>query len=318
MMAGMAWKFSDGDGALCLVGNVAKGIGNRASILKGETRFGPGVFPLHRSWGLVLPKWTDAGGINAHSMSLRTLFPHRFGTAARRHAPIVGFLLAFGLVCGCSHVPKVSVDWRGGPFFTPTNFEGAPLMPGDVRRVAVLPLAGVESLTPESVAALEQALQAALLGEGRFEIVPISPDFVQAVAGKPAVHSGDILPPALFDRIAREQGADAVLFVDITLYRPYSPLALGVRAKLARCDGMRTILWAFDTLFDARDPAVANSARRHATGGRDAVVDVGPAALQSPGRFAAYVFSDTFATLPRRPAPPPAPPKTKVSRHHAD
>ena len=250
-------------------------------------------------------------------MPLRASTTHRSGNGAGP-ALLLCAALALGLLSGCSHVPKVSVDWRGGPFFVPTNFAGAELMPGDVRRVAVLPMSGTEGLHADGTAALESALQAALLREGRFEIVPISAEFMRSVTGKPAVASHEVLPPALFERLAREQGADAVLFVDLTLYRPYSPLELGVRAKLARCDATRTILWSFDTLFDARDPAVANSARRHASGGRDALVDAGPSALQSPSRFAAYVFSDTFATLPKRPTPPPAPPKSKVPRSRAD
>ena len=223
-----------------------------------------------------------------------------------------------GLACGCQHVPKVSVDWRGGPFFEPTNFSGAAQMPGDVRRVAVLPLAGVEGVSPDGLAALEMAMHAALLREGRFEIVPVGADFVRSVAGRPAVASHEALPAALFERLARELGADAVLLVDITLYRPYEPQAQGVRAKLARCDELRTILWSFDTLFVARGPAGVNSARRHASGGHQTVVDSGPAALQSPSRFAAYVFADTFATLPKRPAPPPPPPKSKVPHGRAD
>jgi hypothetical protein len=231
---------------------------------------------------------------------------------------LFGVALAIGLICGCQHVPKVSVDWTGGPFFEPTNFSGAAQMPGDVRRVAVLPLSVPEGLPSDNVRELESAMHAALLREGRFEVVPVGEAFVRAVAGKPAVASHAVLPPALFERLAREQGADAVLFVDVTLYRPYSPLGLGVRAKLARCDESRTILWSFDTLFDAREPGVANSARRHASGGRTAIVDAGPSALQSPSRFAEYVFADTFATLPQRPAPPPPSPKAKVSRHRAD
>ena len=300
------------------VGIVAKAIGWRSRILKGETRTADRVFPLCRTWGLVLLKTTDGDGIHVHPMPPRFPFTQRPGAGAGRVALLLAAALAIGLACGCQHVPKVSVDWRGGPFFRPTNFTGAALMPGDVRRVAVLPLSIPDGLPSDSVAALEAAVHAALLREGRFEIVPVGAEFVRAVAGKPAVASHEILPPALFERLAREQGADAVLFVDVTLYRPYAPLELGVRAKLARCDELRTILWSFDTLFDAREPAVANSARRHASGGREAIVDAGPSALQSPSRFAAYVFADTFATLPNRPAPPPAPPKSKVSRQHAD
>lgn len=223
-------------------------------------------------------------------------------------------LAAIGLAGGCQSVPTVSVDWKGGPFFTPTNFNGVSIMPAEVRRVAVLPMSGLDGLPPDTVAGLESALQGALLAEGRFETVAVSADLVRSMAGKASVSVGEVLPAGLFERIARDTAADAVLFVDVTLYRPYAPLALGVRAKLARCDEAHAVIWAFDTLYDVRDPAVGNSARRHAAGGRDAIVDAGPSALQSPSRFAAYVFTDAFGTLPKRPPPVPPPPATKVSR----
>ena len=218
--------------------------------------------------------------------------------------------MLLGGLTGCQQLPKVSVDWHGGPFFAPTNFSGVPLLPAEVRRVAVLPLAGLEGLPPETVATLETTLRAALLAEGRFEVVVVRRELVHELAGRAAVAASDQLPAPLFARIAREYSADAVLLVDITHYRPYAPLALGVRAKLAFCDSNHAIFWACDTLFDSRDPAVANSARRHATGGASGVVDAGPVALQSPSRFAAYVFADVFACLPPRPAPVPVPPST--------
>ena len=227
---------------------------------------------------------------------------------------MAGGALALLLLAGCQNGPKVTVDWQGGPFFAPTNFVGLTEMPPEIRRVAVLPLSGLDALPPESAAALQTAALTALLGAGRFEVVAVDPAVVRSVAGKAAVSSVEQLPELLFERIVREQAADAVLLIDVTLYRPYPPLALGVRVKLARSDGGRPILWAFDTVFDARIPTVANAARRHASGGHSGLVDPGPAALQSPSRFAAYVFTDTFTTLPRRPAPVPA----KVSRTRAD
>ncbi len=246
------------------------------------------------------------------------LFPrigHLFAPATR---PAAGAVLAALLLAGCQSGPKVTIDWQGGPFFTPTNFVGLAELPPEIRRVALLPLSGLEGLPSESVAALETAARTALLGTGRFEVVPVDPALVRAVAGKASVSSVELLPPALFERIVREQAADAVLLVDVTLYRPYPPLALGVRVKLAGSQGARPILWAFDTVFDARQPAVANTARRHASGGHSGLVDPGPTALQSPSRFAAYVFTDTFAALPKRPEPVPPIVPAKVSRPRAD
>lgn len=246
------------------------------------------------------------------------LIPRIGHLAARAGRPVLGAVLAALVVAGCQSGPKVTIDWQGGPFFTPTNFVGVAELPPEVRRVALLPLSGLEGLPSESVAALEMAARTALLATGRFEVVPVDPALVRAVAGKAAVSSVELLPPALFERIVRDQAADAVLLVDVTLFRPYPPLAVGVRAKLASTQGPRPILWAFDTLFDVRNPAVANTARRHASGGHSGLVDPGPTALQSPSRFAAYVFTDTFAALPKRPEPVPPIVPAKVSRPRAD
>ncbi len=239
----------------------------------------------------------------------------RWSAASVLRTGAVGLLVlsAWGLG-GCQSTPTVSVDWNGGPFFTPTNYSGLAEMPAEVRRVAVMPLAGMEGFPPESLAALESAMRSALLAEARFEIAPVSGELVRAVSGRPTLGSTDLLPENLIERIRREVGADAVLFVDITQYRPYAPLALGVRIKLASCDRPPAIFWAFDTLYDARVPEVANAARRHTIGGRPGVIDSGASALQSPSRFAAYAFADAFAVLPRRPAPAP----TKVSSPSTD
>jgi len=41
----------------------------------------------------------------------------------------------------------------------------------------------------------------------------------------------------------------AVLFVDLTVYRAYRPLALGLRGKLARLDEPR-VIWTFDNVYE--------------------------------------------------------------------
>ncbi len=235
----------------------------------------------------------------------------------RRLVATGGLLFAFAWG-GCSHAPRLSVDWRGGPFFEPTNVVGVALMPADVRRVAVLPVHGETEATDATLAVLDSAARAALLEVARFEIVVPGREFTRAVGGTPTIATAELLSSRLFERAVSEYGADAVLFIEVTSYRPYAPLALGVRAKLVRADESHAILWSFDTLYDSRDPAVANSARRHASGGRGGLVDPGPAALQSPSRYAAYVFASVFSALPPRPAPVVLPPNSKVPRHRAD
>lgn len=221
---------------------------------------------------------------------------------------LCGSALALGLVLagGCQSVAVKPSEWVGGPFFVPTNFSGMEILPAEVRRVALLPTAGLEALPPDSAESISGAVQAALLAEARFEVVVVDPKLLQELGAKRAIASSERLPADLFTRLQQEYGIEAVLFVDVTYQRAYAPLALGVRTKLALVAAPHGVIWAFDTLYDVRDPAVGNSARRFAARGGKDVADGGPASLQSPSRFAAYVFADVFGTLPKRPPPAPA------------
>ena len=225
-----------------------------------------------------------------------------------RSRPAIGTWIAALLLllpAGCATHPKMTVDWRNGPFFQPTNFSGLPELPVDVLRVALLPPAGLETLPQESASGLIQALRASLGAATRFEIVYVDPALVRAFTGRDAVQSVDTLPSVLFERIARDQAADAVLFVDLTLYHAYPPLGIGLRAKLVRLTGNRPILWAFDQVFDTRTPSVANSARAHINASAPGhKTDTADSVLQSPSGFASYVFDATFATLPHHAAAP--------------
>jgi hypothetical protein len=169
----------------------------------------------------------------------------------------------------------------------------------------------MDAVPVAAAASVAEQMRAALLSSGRFEAVFVSSELTQELSGMPAVRSTDPLPAGLFERLVRDHAIDAVLFVDMTAFQPYPPLRLGVRAKLARCDSRQTVFWAFDTVYDAHLAPVANSARRYAAGGRSDATDTSVGVLQSPSRFAGYVFSDVFRTLPRRPAPLPQPPASQ-------
>lgn len=213
---------------------------------------------------------------------------------------IAALLLAAGN-SGCASRPRIEIDWKGGPFFTPTNFSGPAEMPADIRRVAILPVAGLARFDEASTEGIIEALHVALGRNGRFEAIAVSPARWTAISGRGAVGPNDPLVPGWFDALAREFGVDSVLLVEITEFRAYPPLALGVRCSLARATGARDVIWSFDTTFDARNAAVANSVRRHAAKSSAGVpTDFGPLGLQSPRRFAAYAFDSTFAVLPER------------------
>jgi hypothetical protein len=92
-----------------------------------------------------------------------------------------------------------------------------------------------------------------------------------------------------------------VLICRLTQYRAYEPLAIGWRLKLLDTDEPR-IVWAVDEVFDARQPAVANAARRFAQAHPEPVPPVADSRriLLSPRRFAQYTAREVFKTLPPR------------------
>lgn len=192
--------------------------------------------------------------------------------------------------------------WADGPFFVPTNHVGVASLPADVRRVAVLPVAAPAELPADAAAALDAVVLSELSRIGRFEVVAVSRAQLRGLAGVESLASTGVLPAGLLERIGRQHGAEAVLLVDVPVFRGFAPVAIGVRAKMASVRDPRLMLWSFDTVFDAAERPVANAARRHAhlaapaAGGADLTAGI----LQSPNRFAGYAFAAAFATLPER------------------
>jgi hypothetical protein len=213
-------------------------------------------------------------------------------------------IASFAVVAGCMQ-PGPYDAARVGPFFSPTNFAAEPTL-GGIRRVVVLPVAGGTLAPSEAVAALDPVFVTALQQENRFEVVTLTREDCLRRFHAESLSSAAALPHDLLPTLRRDFAADAVLFVDLTAYSAYRPLTLGLRAKLATLDGTR-ILWTFDTLFSAADPAVANAARHHFLGADRAGIpaDFTPSVLQSPSRFAGYAATAMFATLPPVVLPPP-------------
>lgn len=206
---------------------------------------------------------------------------------------------ALGLLTSCV-APPANDGVRMGPFFQPTNFTGERQLPATVRRVVLLPIAGGSVAPAESAAALDPVFIAELQRKNRFEVVTLTrADCLQRFQAEEFPSVGP-LPASLMNRLQQEFGADAVMFVDLTVFKPYRPLSIGVRAKLATIEDNVRLIWTFDNVYSAATPSVANAARAHfleSDGGR-IPADLTPSVLQSPGRFASYVAASAFSTLP--------------------
>jgi hypothetical protein len=228
----------------------------------------------------------------------RDRVPHRRSGAAIALVALGAAVLA--LAGGCE-VTKAMIDPVNiGPFFEVKNSTGVARLPATLRRVVLLPVAGTPDVPVDTLASFDPVMLAELQRKSRFEVVVADPSALERLCDHQRLLSSDTLPAQFLAVMSREYGADGVMFIDVTAVSTYQPLVLGLRAKLAATDG--TILWAFDTLFTASEPAVANAARRYDRQ-RHASSDPGDTSytvLRSPARFADYAAAAAFATLPPR------------------
>lgn len=202
---------------------------------------------------------------------------------------------------GCAHLNRFRDSAQVGPFYAAVNFAGEPALPADLRRVVLLPVHGGRRAGDESTPNLDAEVLAALQRQGRFEVVPFSRELSRRWFGSEELSSTGALPPNLLERIAREYAADGVLFVDLTEYRTLRPLAVGFRAKLATVRDVH-LLWTFDEIISAGNPAVSNRLRRDtkvADRTREPL-DLSEVMFLSPVRFAGFAAGAMFETLPVR------------------
>ena len=213
----------------------------------------------------------------------------------------ISALLGLLLLAGCVNGEYVGPRIRG-PVYQPDNHLGDVRLPVALRRVALLPLHGGQIVPAESLDTLDRAFFQELVRVQRFEAVPVTRETMARLFGEKQFSSVEALPHEFLATIARDLAVDGVLFVDITSYSAYPPLQIGVRAKLA-ATASGNLLWSFDTMFSADDPAVANAAKLYAMGGKKnprPLIDLSSGVLQSPTQFGAYAAAAAFATLPPR------------------
>lgn len=207
-------------------------------------------------------------------------------------------LAAILAVAGCSSPSPVDPA-RLGPFFHPRNFTGVPRLPANLRRVVLLPVHGGDLIPRETAEGIDPVLLTALQNQQRFEVVVLSREECEKSFGSPDLSSAAALPHDFLATLGQKFEAQGVMFVDLTTYNAYRPLAIGLRAKLADVS-TKNLLWSFDETFSTNDPAVANSLRHfylHNDRG-DVPFDLSTDALQSPARFAAYAADAAFHTIP--------------------
>jgi hypothetical protein len=236
-----------------------------------------------------------------------------------KHLLLALFMVASPIFCGS----EAFADNTGMP--SANVSVSSKVLPEGIKRVLVLPLA-CEKMDAnygnlsEGCRTLEPVLQSELTKSGRFEVVVAAPETLRSCTGQLSWNGSEILPADFFNSLRNVYGCDAVLFCDLSTFRPNAPLAIGWRLKLADA-GTGKILWAADEIFDANNLDVARDAEqfeksrqpRHNfmynvysflawcvdTPTRSALDDQWKI-LHSPQFFAEYSLENLLATLPPR------------------
>ncbi|MEI6034841.1 MAG: hypothetical protein WCS65_11255 [Verrucomicrobiae bacterium] len=170
-------------------------------------------------------------------------------------------------------------------------------------RVAALP---IYSTTPTggAIQDLDEIFRGELSKLLPFEVVPISRAELIPIIGENQIASTSIIPPKLVQYLKTKYAVQGIVFTDMPLYRPYRPINIAVRSKLAQTSDMQ-ILWSASGILDSSEPGIAASALQyadrnlHGPGSGDSQL-----ILQSPRRYAAFVANGLYGTLPGLPTAP--------------
>lgn len=197
---------------------------------------------------------------------------------------LIGLPALLLALAGCRQTPDQWISPTTRSMAPPAAYNNPALQ--NVRRVALMPVWGDTQVRDSERETVQAAVRRSLQTLNAFEIVTVSPGFLEHRYSVDAFSTSAELPNALFAQVREETAADAVMFVEITSISSYPPLALGLKARIESLAGRGT-LWAFDYFFDANRPRVAATAKRYNEPGDPSSGSV----LLSPS-----LFSD-FATL---------------------
>lgn len=225
-------------------------------------------------------------------------FSHKL--ARRTAAAIFGATLFLGAGCSTSKPSLPEIGAR----HTPQNvFHAVTKLPPDLRRVMLMPPTSSpeDAATTGALPALSRIFEEELRKTARFDVVNIPVTELKRGFGRESFSASDTLPPDLLSRLKTAHTGDAVVFMKVTSYRPYPPVAVGVDIRLVMVNTGQT-LWSVDEVFDAAQPAVARSARdyfkEHHTGVAE-LLDP-QADMRSPLKFSRYAMQAALSTVPAR------------------
>lgn len=201
-------------------------------------------------------------------------------------------------LAGCSSLPYPVKEQASAPVQL-TNAQNLAPIPDSTRRVLMLPVYATQAVW-EAQRDLDFIFREEMNKLLRFEVVSIGRQEFSAFTQKEQIASTEEIPAEIWAALKQKYAADAILFTDVTSYRPYRPISMGVRAKLIDANTL-TVLWAVDSTLDSANESVAKAAREYGEpGDSNARATRSQLTLLSPRRFAAFTASQVYATLPKR------------------
>lgn len=200
---------------------------------------------------------------------------------------------------GCKTVHSVNsrYDTTVGKKHKVTNVKEVEAFPEHLRRVAMLPI-HKGRYAHLDLALLQENVSQELGKLNLFELVVVEPLQMDELFGMGSYSSVETLPTKLLSKLHEVYAIDGVMLVDLTYYRAYQPVSIGMRAKLL--DGHTgEIVWAADETFDSASPAVSNAARKYfqKQSTTQYPLHQTQSVLQSPTRFSKYVAYALFDTI---------------------
>jgi len=169
-------------------------------------------------------------------------------------------------------------------------------------RVAVLPIYS-QTPTGGAINDLDGIFRAELSKLLPLEVVTVSRADLLASIGEEQIASTAVIPQKLLQLLQSKYAVQGVVFTDMPVYRPYRPINIAVRSKLVEIANLE-ILWSASGILDSAEPGIAASALQYAERNLH-----GPASgggqliLQSPRRYASFVASGLYGTLPGQSSP---------------
>jgi hypothetical protein len=218
------------------------------------------------------------------------------------------YLPLLALLSACGPSTRMQLTQNFIPSYSPSNSYQEEHFPKDVQRVLLMPLYSKEQEWI-SLEGLHQSFEIELIQTHLFEVIPVGRKQLIELFGQPQFSASGSFPPNFIDTLNQHYRADAILLIDLSQFRPYQPIAMGIRAKLIAMKDYK-ILWAFDDIFDAGDTRVATGAKRYQQRYQTQNYPLHKPVnvLQSPRCFARYVAFTVFQSLlPLAPKPPPKP-----------